>query len=194
MRKRKAKPITSGTESYQRIKLSRPSSEENSLLSQPSSVEWNVPPGKIKNEEIEIGETKLQLQTTVPVVKPEESDTKLPKHIQVTEPILRDYGPALMHIHKLWTQNSKTVNIRHIAKNPMCWTVEEVADYVSRLPNCSKLGKLFREHEIDGDSFLKLCQNDLEDVLEIRKGPAVKVYNQIIALRSEVCENYMELE
>ncbi|XP_037044987.1 uncharacterized protein LOC119080665 isoform X2 [Bradysia coprophila] len=189
VRKRRAKPITSGTESYQRIKLDLPSSEENSLLNAPS-VEWNVQPTRIKNEEIEIGETKLQ--TSVPVVKPEHSDNKIPKHIQVTEPILRDYGPALMHIHKLWTQNSKAVNIRHIAKNPMCWTVEEVADYVSRLPNCTKLGKLFREHEIDGDSFLKLCQNDLVDVLEIRMGPAVKVYNQIVALRSEVCENYME--
>lgn len=197
IRKRRAKPITSGTESYQRIKLDLPSSEENSLLNTPTSVEWNVEPPpplqtpKIKHEEIEIGETKLQQQTSMPVIKME---ARIPKHVQIAEPILRDYGPALMQIHKLWTQNSNAVNIRRIPKNPMCWSVDEVVEYVSRLPNCSKLGKLFREHEIDGDSFLKLCQNDLVDVLEIRMGPAVKVYNQIVALRSEVCEHYMETE
>lgn len=97
-----------------------------------------------------------------------------------------------MHIHKLWKDNSKSVNIRRIATNPICWTVDEVADYVSRLPNCSKLGRLFRDHEIDGDSFLSLCQNDLVDVLELRMGPAVKIYNQIVALRSDVYENFME--
>lgn len=192
MRKRKAKPITSGTEPYQKIKIELPSSEENSLQNPPLH-EWNVLPTKIKNEEIEIGETKLQ-QTTVPAVTPECSPTRLPKHIQVAEPILRDYGPGLMQIHKLWTQNSKPLNIRRVATNPICWTVDEVVDYVSRLPNCSKLGKLFREHEIDGDSFLKLCQNDLVDVLEIRMGPAVKIYNQIVALRSDVCQNFMESE
>lgn len=194
MRKRRAKPITSGTESYQRIKIELPSSEENSLLNPPMS-EWNVTPTPtittIKNEEIEIGETKLH-QTTVPAIMPDNSPIKLPRHIQVTEPILRDYGPALTQIHTLWKQNSKSVNIRRIATNPICWTVDEVADYVSRLPNCSKLGRLFREQEIDGDSFLDLCQNDLVDVLELRMGPAVKIYNQIVALRSEVCENFME--
>lgn len=192
MRKRRAKPITSGTESYQRIKIELPSSEENSLLN-PPSTEWHVTPAiaTIKNEEIEIGETKLQ-QTTVPAMMPQNSPIKLPRHIKVTEPILCDYVPAFMHVHKLWKQNSKSVNIRRIATNPICWTVDEVADYVSRLPNCSKLGRLFREHEIDGDSFLKLCQNDLVDVLELRMGPAVKIYNQIVALRSEVCENFMD--
>lgn len=190
LKKRKAKPITSGTEAYQRIKLDLQQTEQKSLLNPPSN-EWTVLPAKIKNEEIEIGETKLQ-QATVPSMPAENSPNKLPKHIRVTEPILQDYGPALLHIHKLWKQNSKPVNIRRSAKNPLCWTVEEVADYVTRLPNCSKLGKLFREHEIDGDSFLKLCQNDLVDVLEIRLGPAVKIYNQIVALRSDVCEKYME--
>lgn len=192
MRKRKARPVTSGTESYQRIKIELPSSEENSLLNPPLN-EWNVTPTitSIKHEEIEIGETKLQ-QTTVPAITPANSPIKLPRHIKVTEPILRDYGPALMHIHKLWKDNSKSVNIRRIATNPICWTVDEVADYVSRLPNCSKLGRLFRDHEIDGDSFLSLCQNDLVDVLELRMGPAVKIYNQIVALRSDVYENFME--
>lgn len=169
-----------------------PSSEENSLLSQPA--EWNVaPPIKIKNEEIEIGETKLQ-QVSVADVKPDSSPIKPPRHIRVTEPIIRDYGPSLMYIHKLWTKNSKLLNIRRIAKNPIRWTVDEVVDYVSRLPNCSKVGRLFREHEIDGDSFLKLCQNDLTDLMEIRMGPAVKIYNQIVVLRSDVCENFMESE
>lgn len=197
-RKRKAKPITSASEPYQKIKMERlPSSEENSLLSLPSLPnEWNAaPPIKIKNEEIEIGETKLQ-PITVPAVAPERenSPTKLPLHIRVTEPILRDYGPSLMYIHALWTKNSKPLNIRRVAANPMCWTVDEVVDYVSRLPNCSKVARLFREHEIDGESFLSLCQNDLTDVLELRMGPAVKIYNQIVSLRSDVCENFMESE
>lgn len=193
VRKRKTRPIMSATESYQKIKLELPSSEQSvSLLSTPSN-EWNALPAKIKKEEIEIGETKL-LQPIIPAMPTDVSPIRVPRHIQVTEPILHDYGPSLMHVHKLWKQNSKSVNIRRIAKNPLCWTIDEVADYVSRLPNCSKLGKLMRDHEIDGDSFLKLCQNDLVDVLEIRLGPAVKIYNQIVALRSEVCEKYMESE
>ncbi|KAJ6640599.1 Lethal(3)malignant brain tumor-like protein 3 [Pseudolycoriella hygida] len=192
VKKRKAKPITSGTQPYQKMKFELPSSEENSLLNAPSD-EWSATPTTIKNEETEIDHPKIQ-QTTLPSTTPENSITKLPRHIQVTELILRDYGPGLMNIHKLWRENSKSVNIRRIATNPICWTVDEVVDYVSRLPNCSKLGRLFRDHEIDGDSFLKLCQNDLVDLLEIRMGPAVKIYNQIVALRSEVCEKFMDTD
>lgn len=70
--------------------------------------------------------------------------------------------------------------------DPREWTEEDVMDFVSSLPSFKENSKLFKEHNIDGESFLMLSQRDLVDILNIKLGPAIKLYNIIVLLRQNV--------
>ncbi|CAO1308845.1 unnamed protein product [Diamesa tonsa] len=117
--------------------------------------------------------------------------------IRASKKHILDYGPQLLYSHKLWTKNSKILD--HLAnkefeltKNPLNWTVPEVSNYISRLPNCSNLVKTFVNEEIDGTALLCLCQDDLTNLLHIKLGAAIKIYNRIIFLREEVTQRFVE--
>lgn len=119
--------------------------------------------------------------------------------------LLNDYGPSLHEIHRLWQKNteimlSKRPKIGDLVEddklktkkaNPMCWTTMDVADYVRGLPNCNHVGDLFEKQDIDGVAFLSMSENDLDTLLDIKLGPAVKIYNQIVQLREEVNVKFM---
>lgn len=70
--------------------------------------------------------------------------------------------------------------------DPREWTIDDVVDFVSSLPNCREHSNLFKEHKIDGESFLMLSQKDLVDILNIKLGPAIKLYNIIVLLRQQL--------
>ena len=40
-----------------------------------------------------------------------------------------------------------------------------------------------REEEIDGESLLSLTQSDITSILEVKLGPAIKIFNAITAVR-----------
>jgi hypothetical protein len=61
-----------------------------------------------------------------------------------------------------------------------------VAEFVSTVPGCESSGEQFRKAEIDGEALLSLSQRDLIDVLNVKIGPAIKLYNIIILLRRKV--------
>lgn len=117
--------------------------------------------------------------------------------IRASKRHLQDYGPQLLYSHKLWTQNSKILNYLEnkdyeITKNPLNWSIPEVSNYISRLPNCSNLVKTFINEEIDGAALLCLCQDDLINLLNIKLGAAIKIYNRILFLREEVTQRFIE--
>lgn len=64
------------------------------------------------------------------------------------------------------------------------WTIDEVKDFVDSIPGCSGYGESFRTQEICGKSFLYLDQRDLLDVINVKLGPAVKIYHAISLLKS----------
>lgn len=70
--------------------------------------------------------------------------------------------------------------------DPRDWTEDDVINFVSSLPNFKEHSKLFKDHSIDGESFLMLSQKDLVDILNIKLGPAIKLYNIIVLLRQNV--------
>ncbi|XP_070195250.1 lethal(3)malignant brain tumor-like protein 3 [Littorina saxatilis] len=59
------------------------------------------------------------------------------------------------------------------------WGVDQVARFVGSLPNCQEHEKTFREQEIDGDSFLLLTQADIVKIMNVKLGPALKIFNSI---------------
>lgn len=70
--------------------------------------------------------------------------------------------------------------------DPRDWSETEVVEFVTSLPSCKEHGELFSQHNIDGESFLLLTQQDLVDILKIKLGPAIKLYNSIVLLRKNV--------
>ncbi|XP_062449900.1 lethal(3)malignant brain tumor-like protein 3 isoform X3 [Rhea pennata] len=70
------------------------------------------------------------------------------------------------------------------AKQVAKWTVEEVASFVQRLPGCKEQATVFREEQIDGVAFLLLNQTDIVKILGIKLGPALKIYNAILMIKS----------
>lgn len=63
------------------------------------------------------------------------------------------------------------------------WTIDDVKEFVDSIPGCSGYGELFRSQEICGKSFLYLDQRDLLDVINVKLGPAVKIYRAISLLK-----------
>ncbi|XP_067555762.1 lethal(3)malignant brain tumor-like protein 4 [Pseudorca crassidens] len=64
------------------------------------------------------------------------------------------------------------------------WTVDEVAEFVQSLLGCEEHAKCFKKEQIDGKAFLLLTQKDIVQVMKIKLGPALKIYNSILMFRS----------
>ncbi|KAM7433461.1 lethal(3)malignant brain tumor-like protein [Porites harrisoni] len=60
----------------------------------------------------------------------------------------------------------------------MRWNVDDVANHV-RLLGCADQAKIFVEQQIDGEAFLLLNQSDIVNILKIKLGPALKIFNTI---------------
>lgn len=60
----------------------------------------------------------------------------------------------------------------------MKWTVDDVMSHVRSL-GCVDQAKVFGEQQIDGEAFLLLTQNDIVNILKIKLGPALKIFNTI---------------
>ncbi|XP_025837598.1 lethal(3)malignant brain tumor-like protein 3 isoform X3 [Agrilus planipennis] len=71
--------------------------------------------------------------------------------------------------------------------DPRDWSVDDVADFISSLPSCNEEHlALFDAHHIDGEALLMLTQQDLTNILNIKLGPAIKLYNAILLLRRNI--------
>ena len=51
---------------------------------------------------------------------------------------------------------------------------------------CGEIGNRFLEEEIDGEAFLMLTQTDLVQSLGIKLGPALKIFNSILMIKSNL--------
>jgi hypothetical protein len=64
------------------------------------------------------------------------------------------------------------------------WSVQDVKSFVDSLPGCSGVGDLFESQQICGKSLLHLDQKDLVEIVNIKLGPAIKIYNVISLIKS----------
>ncbi|KAH9360601.1 hypothetical protein HPB48_007578 [Haemaphysalis longicornis] len=70
-------------------------------------------------------------------------------------------------------------------KNPRTWTVQEVADCVRSIPGCEDCGEKFSWHQIDGAALFLLTRDDILTTMDIRLGPAVKIWDKVKTLREQ---------
>ncbi|NWJ02799.1 LMBL1 protein, partial [Crypturellus undulatus] len=94
-------------------------------------------------------------------------------------------APA-QRLHLCWEQHRRLLPAVAglTAKDVARWSVEEVANFIQRLPGCKEQAPLFRDEQIDGEAFLLLNQTDLVKILGIKLGPALKISNAILMLRA----------
>ncbi|XP_046565782.1 uncharacterized protein LOC124274465 [Haliotis rubra] len=85
-----------------------------------------------------------------------------------------------------WEQHSKLLpGVDKIRAGTVSkWTITEVADFVQTLPGCEEQGKVFQEEQIDGEAFLLLNQTDIVKIMNIKLGPALKIFNSILMFKS----------
>lgn len=70
-----------------------------------------------------------------------------------------------------------------IKTNVEQWTIKDVKNFVDSIPGCSGYGELFELQQICGKSLMYLDQKDLLDVINLKLGPAVKIYRAISLLK-----------
>lgn len=112
-------------------------------------------------------------------------------------PIQQSLVDVRMHLQKIeevsvgWTQHSQHLRDLLGPLQPhqlLAWSDHQVSYLVASLPGCKEFADKFETEKIDGEAFLLLTQEDLVDILGIKLGPAVKIYNCILLLRKLIAE------
>ncbi|XP_068172195.1 polyhomeotic-like protein 2b [Antennarius striatus] len=72
---------------------------------------------------------------------------------------------------------------RYIPDDPTKWNVEEVYEFIRSLPGCQEIADEFRSQEIDGQALLLLKEDHLMSTMNIKLGPALKIFARINMLK-----------
>lgn len=67
--------------------------------------------------------------------------------------------------------------------DPTKWKVEEVYEFIRSLPGCQEIAEEFRSQEIDGQALLLLKEDHLMSTMNIKLGPALKIFASISTLK-----------
>ncbi|RVE71227.1 hypothetical protein OJAV_G00072630 [Oryzias javanicus] len=70
-----------------------------------------------------------------------------------------------------------------LPSDPGQWNMEDVYEFISSLPGCLESAEEFRSQEIDGQALLLLKEDHLMGTMNIKLGPALKIFAQISMLR-----------
>ncbi|XP_023852136.1 polyhomeotic-like protein 2 isoform X4 [Salvelinus sp. IW2-2015] len=70
-----------------------------------------------------------------------------------------------------------------LPNDPTKWNVEEVYEFIRSLPGCQEIADEFRSQEIDGQAMLLLKEDHLMSAMNIKLGPALKIYASINMLK-----------
>lgn len=72
---------------------------------------------------------------------------------------------------------------RFLPNDPTKWNVEEVYEFIRSLPGCQEIADEFRSQEIDGQALLLLKEDHLMSTMNIKLGPALKIFARINMLK-----------
>lgn len=72
-----------------------------------------------------------------------------------------------------------------ITLSPLEWDCNDVIEFLKR-SNCSQHCELFMKHKIDGKKLLQLSQNEIIQLLGMKVGPAIKVFDLIQQIKANV--------
>ncbi|XP_058500165.1 polyhomeotic-like protein 2 isoform X1 [Solea solea] len=70
-----------------------------------------------------------------------------------------------------------------LPSDPGQWNITDVYEFISSLPGCLEIAEEFRSQEIDGQALLLLKEDHLMGTMNIKLGPALKVFAHISMLK-----------
>lgn len=80
-------------------------------------------------------------------------------------------------------RDASSFDERFLPNDPARWNVEEVYDFIRSLPGCQEIADEFRSQEIDGQALLLLKEDHLMSTMNIKLGPALKIFARINMLK-----------
>jgi len=65
------------------------------------------------------------------------------------------------------------------------WNTDQVCSFIQDIPGLEHqtVASKLREEEVDGEALLSLTQFDLTSILDVKLGPAIKIFHAITAVR-----------
>ncbi|XP_029013209.1 polyhomeotic-like protein 2 [Betta splendens] len=70
-----------------------------------------------------------------------------------------------------------------LPSDPGRWNIQDVYEFISSLQGCLEIAEEFRSQEIDGQALLLLKEDHLMGAMNIKLGPALKIFAQINLLK-----------
>ncbi|KAM6924630.1 polyhomeotic-like protein 2 [Xenentodon cancila] len=70
-----------------------------------------------------------------------------------------------------------------LPSDPGQWNIDDVYEFISSLPGCLEIAEEFRSQEIDGQALLLLKEDHLMGTMNIKLGPALKIFAHISMLK-----------
>ncbi|XP_053308171.1 polyhomeotic-like protein 2 isoform X2 [Spea bombifrons] len=94
----------------------------------------------------------------------------------------RERGTDL-ELPRLPSEELLSLNQNFLPSDPTKWKVEDVCEFIRSLPGCQEISEEFRAQEIDGQALLLLREDHLMSAMNIKLGPALKIYARISTLK-----------
>ncbi|XP_078281749.1 polyhomeotic-like protein 2 isoform X2 [Rhinoraja longicauda] len=95
----------------------------------------------------------------------------------------RRQGERELDIHELRMRDLMGIGHHFLPSDPTKWNVEDVCEFIRSLPGCQEIADEFRAQEIDGQALLLLKEDHLMSAMNIKLGPALKIYARINMLK-----------
>ncbi|KAH0617158.1 hypothetical protein JD844_028892, partial [Phrynosoma platyrhinos] len=76
-----------------------------------------------------------------------------------------------------------------LESNPLGWTVSDVVRFI-KLTDCAPLAKIFQEQDIDGQALLLLTLPTVQECMDLKLGPAIKLCHQIERVKLAFYDQY----
>ncbi|XP_063210144.1 polyhomeotic-like protein 2 isoform X3 [Chroicocephalus ridibundus] len=95
----------------------------------------------------------------------------------------RDLELREMDLPDVHVRDLAGIGHRFLPSEPSKWNVEDVYEFIRSLPGCQEIAEEFRAQEIDGQALLLLKEDHLMSTMNIKLGPALKIYARISMLK-----------
>lgn len=76
-----------------------------------------------------------------------------------------------------------------LEKNPLEWTVDEVVQFINST-DCASLASIFQEQDIDGQALLLLTLPTVQECMDLKLGPAIKLCHHIERVKVAFYKQY----
>uniref|UniRef100_A0A672S2C4 Scm like with four mbt domains 2 n=1 Tax=Sinocyclocheilus grahami TaxID=75366 RepID=A0A672S2C4_SINGR len=106
---------------------------------------------------------------------PETSDRSSPR--RTTRSVSYSQNQTAKNTHTK-TESFEEQDRLVLERNPLEWSVSDVVDFITST-DCASLAKIFQEQDIDGQALLLLTLPTVQECMDLKLGPAIKLCHQI---------------